>query len=1024
MTVIADNLNSSKWKFHLRTKHDAKAERTRTSMRNALCLLTLFLVPFAQAENSEWQNPLRYLGKLDSPLVEVTPFVFKDRFYLLENWQKQWEFPGTKDGSMTTKDEIRIRDVKDDRVVSIPLVGHGLGMALAHEGRVYVFAGDWGTGEKWKITEIKMVSSDDLIHWTKPVVVLKAEAQEKFFNVSVCRDAEQFVLLVESNDPAWPAFTFKYFTSDDLLHWKRVPGAEYGRDKYVGGPALYYEGAHYYTLYLQSLGKGFYETRVARSKDLIQWEDAPSERPVVTFNPKNKVHPLRPEEIRETNASDLELCYWQGKTRAYYTGGDQHLAGDLQHAEYDGSLRELLERFFVKPKRAALTFHVATNGSDAWTGTEPSPASDLSDGPFATLERAVEFLRQVKKSQGGTLRQPVCILLREGTHFLAKPLYLTPEDSGTAENPVVFASYPGEQAVVSGGFLVKGWRKMDDVLWAADLPSAREVDYRCLRVNDAWATQARYPNFDPEHPRKGGWLFARQKAAPSEESGDSSDPVPAKDHLIMDAKAFPEWETWENADLHVFPAWGWVNTIVPVNGTDKAHSKLLIDSPQEIRPGNRFFIAGTRAALDSPGEWCVDKKKGQLLYWPIEEDMSKAEVVAPSMDRLIVLQGTDDAFVEHIQFNALTFMDSTYTLGHTYSPADAAIHFSGARNCNVRDSVFTCLAGYAVRMEEGSHDNVVVYNTMNRIGQGGVIMVGDTATQAHDNLIAANTMTDLGLIYKHVAGVYVTTGSGNRIAHNRIHRVPRYGISLKSFNEESYSHDNIVEYNELIDLNLETNDTGAIETLGRDRKDSGNIIRYNLIRNVVGLKTSPEGEMMSPYFTWGIYLDDYSSGTTLYGNIVDGTVIGGFCIHGGKNNRVENNIFLNASSQQLRLQPRDDFMAGNTFKNNIVAYQDPDTLLWYSYDKTWRPDRLSECDNNVYWCYGDSDIAVSDRTITPEGSYADWLKTGHDANSVVADPGFVSPERTHFGLQADSPAFALGFKTIPEDRIGPEGYQR
>ena len=30
----------------------------------------------------------------------------------------------------------------------------------------------------------------------------------------------------------------------------------------------------------------------------------------------------------------------------------------------------------------------------------------------------------------------------------------------------------------------------------------------------------------------------------------------------------------------------------------------------------------------------------------------------------------------------------------------------------------------------------------------------------------------------------------------------------------------------------------------------------------------------------------------------------------------------------------------------------------------------------------------------------------------------------HFGLALNSPAFALGYKTIPEEKIGPEGYQR
>ena len=499
-------------------------------------------------------------------------------------------------------------------------------------------------------------------------------------------------------------------------------------------------------------------------------------------------------------------------------------------------------------------------------------------------------------------------------------------------------------------------------------------------------------------------------------------PIVTRDRLIMDADAFPDWDSWEGAELHIFPAMGWLSTILPIHGTENERTSLLVDSTQDIRSGNRFFIAGTRAALDSPGEWHLDKDTGQLLYWPVEEDFPSLDVVAPVLDRLVMLEGTDDAYVEHIHFRGLTFIDSRYTLGHTYRPADAAFRFAKARHCTLKENTFTRLGGYAAIIEQRSYSNTIAHNTMNDLGQGGVIMLGDTETQAHDNLVVANTIMDIGLIYKHVGGVYVTTGSGNRIAHNRIHRTPRYGISTKSINADSFSHNNLIEFNELIDTNLETCDTGAIETLGRDEHDTGNIIRYNLIRNVVGMNTSPEGEIKSPYFTWGIYLDDYSSGTTVYGNIVDGTDFGGFMTHGGRNNRIENNIFLNASSDQLRLQPRDDFMANIAFKNNIVAYQDPETRLWKSSTRLWSPSLFSECDYNVYWCYGDPEIASSDRDITPEGRFADWLEAGLDKHSVVADPGFVSADLTHFGLKPDSPAFALGFRPIPEERIGPEGY--
>ncbi len=293
-----------------------------------------------------WKSPFINWCKLESPLVEVTPFVFNDKMYLMESWQKQWEFSHEKHQELFQEDEVRIRDLASDRIVSTPFTGHGLAMTFVWEGRVYVFASDWGTEKKWEVRNVGMTSSTDLKNWDTPEVVLHSNDDEKFFNVSVCRGAEKFVMLVESNDPRWPAFTFKYFTSDDLKTWEQVPDAYYGIDKYVGGPALYFFDGTYYTLYLQALGENHYETRVARSTDLVTWEDAPEDRPFVTFKKGAKVHPLRPADVREQNASDAEICYFKDRTYVYYTGGDQHFAGDLQRAEYMGTPQELLESFF------------------------------------------------------------------------------------------------------------------------------------------------------------------------------------------------------------------------------------------------------------------------------------------------------------------------------------------------------------------------------------------------------------------------------------------------------------------------------------------------------------------------------------------------------------------------------------------------------------------------------------------------------------------------------------------------------
>lgn len=317
-----------------------------------VCLLSVFVFSnLLLSAQSQWTNPIVKQGRLGSPLVETSPFVFNNKLYLMENNQHFWDVPGAKPGDLFHEDEVRIRDVDSKKIAGVALKNHGFGTVLVWEGKVYVFAGNYGQGKPWRhITEITMTSSADLKNWTKPVTVLRAAPEEFFFNTAVCRGKDKFILLYETNDRRWPAFTFRYQESSDLKIWKEIPDAIYGKDKYVGGPALYYEGGWYYTLYLQSLKKGF-ETRITRSKDLINWIDAPDARPFVTFDSSHKNIPLIKPDISESNTSDVELCYFKGKTILYFTGSDQTTAGDLQWATFDGTPQKLFEQFFNDPEK-------------------------------------------------------------------------------------------------------------------------------------------------------------------------------------------------------------------------------------------------------------------------------------------------------------------------------------------------------------------------------------------------------------------------------------------------------------------------------------------------------------------------------------------------------------------------------------------------------------------------------------------------------------------------------------------------
>jgi len=667
-----------------------------------------------------------------------------------------------------------------------------------------------------------------------------------------------------------------------------------------------------------------------------------------------------------------------------------------------------------------IKFYVALNGNDNWSGKLPEPNATKTDGPFATLEKARDAVREYKKLNP----KGITVYIRGGTYYLKQPFTLSPEDSGTIDNPIIYCNYKDEEVILSGGRPINDWQKDSQNLWKAKISDVENGEwyFRQLFVGDERQIRARTPNYDHENPYTGGWLFVNKPDENEEGTSVAKNKFNFKSGDIQPFPKSPEPE------IHIFPAWGWVNAILSVDRIDFDKKIVYVKNrncTQELRPGNRYFIENVFEALDEPGEWYLDRANGELYYLSKTEDFAQKEVVAPLLDRIIDIKGNieeedKDGFVEHITFRNLTFKHTKYSLemDSLYTPDDGAIWMRGAQNCNIENCKFLCCGGYAIRLSSFSNSNKILGNSVLEAGQGGVLLVSDsTSEQPYDNTIAGNRIERSGKTWKHVAGIYVTTGSGNIIAHNTISDMPRYGISLKSFAPGSASHNNRIEYNRILRANLETNDTGAIETLGRDKEDTNNIIRYNLILDVIGLKTTESGEILTPFYTWGIYLDDYSSGVHVYGNIVARTVRGGIHVHLGRNNIIENNIFVDGQNQQVEFNGR-EFMANNKFCRNIVFYQQGALIRI----QKWHEQVLAECDFNLYW-QKNANLSEIDETITPEGTFSQWQASGYDKNSIVEKPEFVNPQDDNYNLNPDSPAFKIGFEPIDISQIGVRGFK-
>ena len=74
---------------------------------------------------------------------------------------------------------------------------------------------------------------------------------------------------------------------------------------------------------------------------------------------------------------------------------------------------------------------MATAGDDAWSGRLPAPNAQRTDGPFATLVRARDAIRETKAKEG--LKDPVPVMVRGGKYFLEQSLLHKPPQSVVKE---------------------------------------------------------------------------------------------------------------------------------------------------------------------------------------------------------------------------------------------------------------------------------------------------------------------------------------------------------------------------------------------------------------------------------------------------------------------------------------------------------------------------------------------------------------------------------------------------------------
>jgi hypothetical protein len=496
--------------------------------------------------------------------------------------------------------------------------------------------------------------------------------------------------------------------------------------------------------------------------------------------------------------------------------------------------------------------HVAPSGDDTWPGT--------AERPFATLERARSAAREASGD--------VVVHLRAGTHVLTGTLELTEADSRIVYQAYGYGTPGQEEAVVSGGRRITGWRERDGV-WAADVG---DLDTRQLYVDGRRARRAGIPGLP----------------------GAAS---PTVTGYVTDSVEPRGWRSPADVEFVYRGVYPWTEARFGVAGVSADGDSTVITMAQPAfgwaaelynstwggqtsnGPGLPTRIENDAAFLGEPGTFVLDRSRpGQhvLLYLPLPgEDPETTQVVAPALETLLSAVGTRNA-----AFRGLVFADATWlrpsrpegfvhyhgsgyyegggvetaVLGEgawvTYPAASASIPacvtFEDVAGVEIEGCRFTRLGAFGLGVS-GSVEVVVRGCDLDTLSGGGISVSG-----GRDVTIEDTWVHHVGLEYSGSPGIAVSGARGCTVAANEIADVPHCGIVIGP------GQGTRVQRNLTVDTMQVLADGGGIYLSGAQGSsaDDGAVVLGNVIEDT-----------RTPY-NFALYTDYGASWVTVEGNVV------------------------------------------------------------------------------------------------------------------------------------------------------------
>jgi len=587
----------------------------------------------------------------------------------------------------------------------------------------------------------------------------------------------------------------------------------------------------------------------------------------------------------------------------------QRISLSLRSIEMTRTFVLIVFLIFCSISTQAAEIYVAKNGSDNNPGT--------LEKPLATLNMALRHARELRRLHDPSVKGGIIIKIAKGVYQLSEPIFIRPEDSGTADSPTIIEGALDGEAVLSGGLVIGEWRKAANVVglpaaaggkvWVADAPviAGNPLLFRQLWVNGIKATRARETDA-PIMNRILSWDHQNQTCWIPKPRGIDITHANGMEMFIH------QW--WAIAMLRVKQ--------VLLQGDSARLSFYQPESHIESehpwpapwiskKTGNSaFYLTNAIQFLNKPGEWYLDMQHQKLYYMPrAGEDMRKATVVAPYLETLLNIQGTIDNPVSYVQFKNIYFQHSTWLLPSQQGlvPHQAGMYMTDAYKLKIPGTPdkkglenqawvgrpaaavkvsytehtlfdacrFEHLASTGLDFARGTHNNEVRGSLFRDIGGTGILdgVFSDEAQEVHlpyhpkdereicsgdrilNNLVIDATNEDWGCV--GIGAGYVKNAT---IAHNEVCDVNYTGISVGWgwTKTENAMRDNHITANKIHHYARNMYDVAGIYTLSAQ---AGTVIENN---DVDSIYKAPYPH--DPEHWFYLYCDEGSSYITVKNN--------------------------------------------------------------------------------------------------------------------------------------------------------------